>query len=536
MINLREKPYYLDDAAIDWVEKTIDEMTLEEKIGQLFVVMVKGNSMERSEIKAMLERVKPAAMRYPGQPAQNLWEQNAFCQANSKIPLLIASNCEAGGNGGVGGGTLVANGAAIAAIDDETVAYAVGRIGATEAAAIGCNWNFAPVVDLLYNWRNSIVQTRSIATTPERTVDYAKAWNRATREVGLADCVKHFPGDGCDENDQHLCLTVNDKDADEWMATYGKMFKGIIDDGVKTIMAGHIAQPAWQRRLSDHEVADRDILPATLCPELINGLLKTELGFNGLVVTDASHMIGLTADMPRSKAVPQSIAAGCDLFLFMNDVEEDFDYMMEGYKKGIITEERLSDALHRILGLKASIGLHQKQADGTLMSSEEGLSVVGNDAHMAMAKECADRAITLVKDTRGNLPITPKTHPKLQLVFIGGDKTVVAGEVMESSSTACLKNLVDALERKGFEVNVEDGRECSKSMHTSVKKLKEDFDAVLVAVDNVGLCQYNTTRIKWENQAHQPWYNAELPTVYVSFNLPNSLIDLSMSRTYINAY
>ena len=134
------------------------------------------------------------------------------------------------------------------------------------------------------------------------------------------------------------------------------------------------------RMLAGRELDDHEILPATLCPELINGLLKTELGFNGMVVTDASHMIGMFGAMPRSQQLPAAIAAGCDMFLFFNDPDEDFGYMMDGYKNGVITEERMQDALRRILGVKASIGLHKKAAAGTLMPPKENITVVGGAA------------------------------------------------------------------------------------------------------------------------------------------------------------
>ena len=134
-------------------------------------------------------------------------------------------------------------------------------------------------------------------------------------------------------------------------------------------MAGHIALPEYQKALVPG-LEDKDILPATLAPELINGLLKDKLGFNGLVLTDASHMLGMTSAMRREDYVPQAIAAGCDMFLFFNNIEEDFGFMLNGYKNGVITEERLQDALERILGLKAKLGLHKAKEDGTLSLKE----------------------------------------------------------------------------------------------------------------------------------------------------------------------
>lgn len=531
MVNLKAKPYYLSDEDIQWVKDTIAGMSDEEKVGQLFVNMVTDFSPE--SIEHVAKTYHPGALRYHNKSAGELWDMiNAF-QENSRIPLLVASNCEAGGNGGVGGGTGVACGAATAASRDPQVAYMAARVGGTEAMSVGSNWNFAPIVDLLYNWRNTIVQTRSFCADPDRTIAYAKAFMKGTEECGMATTIKHFPGDGTEENDQHLMMGINDLDCDTWMNTFGKVYSEMIDAGVKTIMAGHIAQPAWQRALAGRELDDHEILPATLCPELITGLLKDKLGFNGLVVTDASHMIGMFGAMPRSQQVPQAIAAGCDMYLFFNDIEEDFNYMMAGYKNGVITEERMTDALMRILGVKASIGLHKKQAAGTLMPPREGISVVGCPEHIDIARQCADKFITLVKDTQKMLPLNPDKQKHLRVYFLEGDGLVVAGRLIKDDSGKRAKELIiRKLEERGF--IVEDGDA------TTVKGKMEEFmahtDAVLVFIDQVGFAQYNTMRVKWSMPTQQPWYVSQVPTAFISLYLPNYLIDLTMSRTYVNCY
>lgn len=136
---------------------------------------------------------------------------------------------------------------------------------------------------------------------------------------------------------------------------------------------------------------DKDIMPATLAEELIQDALKTELGFNGLVITDATHMLGMTSAMRREDYVPKSIAAGCDMFLFFNNIEEDFGFMLKGYQNGVITEERLTDALRRILGLKAKLHLPEKQANGTLLRTREDLNVIGCEEHLQWRAEAADK-------------------------------------------------------------------------------------------------------------------------------------------------
>ena len=532
MVNLKEKPYYLNDEQIQWVEDTIASMTVEEKIGQLFVNMVANEEERKPEnIKKVLDTYHPGAIRYHNAPKEELWDMADCLQKTSKVPLLIASNCEAGGNGGMQGGTALANGAAMAAMDSEEMVRKMAEISAREAAAVGCNWNFAPIVDLTYNWRNTIVQLRAFNDEPDDVIRYSKAFFKGMRTQNIATCMKHFPGDGTEENDQHLIMGINEYDCEKWDATFGKVYKALIDDGVMTIMAGHIALPEYSRKLRPG-IKDEDILPATLAPELITDLLKGQLGFNGLVVTDASHMIGMFgATIPRCEQVPRAIAAGCDMYLFFNDREEDFGYMMDGYKNGIITEERLNDALHRILGVKAALNLHTLQKEQRLMQPKENLSVVGCEDHHKAAAEMADRYVTLVKDRLNYLPMTPEKYKKIKLVYIGSEAVVIAGTKFKSNDENIIRDIVSQLEEAGFEVDAE-----TENKKGKMEEFKKKYDCVLLVLNVQGFAQFNTMRVKWDEPTKQPWYMSELPTFVVSLSYTNNLIDVPMARCYINAY
>ena len=532
MVNLKEKPYYLNDEQIQWVEDTIASMSAEEKIGQLFVNMVANEEERKPEnIKKVLDTCHPGAIRYHNAPKEELWDMADCLQKTSKVPLLIASNCEAGGNGGMQGGTALANGAAMAAMDSEEMVRKMAEISAREAAAVGCNWNFAPIVDLTYNWRNTIVQLRAFNDEPDDVIRYSKAFFKGMRTQNIATCMKHFPGDGTEENDQHLIMGINEYDCEKWDATFGKVYKALIDDGAMTIMAGHIALPEYSRKLRPG-IKDEDILPATLAPELITDLLKGQLGFNGLVVTDASHMIGMFgATIPRCEQVPRAIAAGCDMYLFFNDREEDFGYMMDGYKNGIITEERLNDALHRILGVKAALNLHTLQKEQRLMQPKENLSVVGCEDHHKAAAEMADQYVTLVKDRLNYLPMTPEKYKKIKLVYIGSEAVVIAGTKFKSNDENIIRDIVSQLEAAGFEVDAE-----TENKKGKMEEFKKKYDCVLLVLNVQGFAQFNTMRVKWDEPTKQPWYMSELPTFVVSLSYTNNLIDVPMARCYINAY
>ncbi|HAQ3933838.1 TPA: beta-hexosaminidase, partial [Enterococcus faecium] len=373
-VDLRKKPYHLDEDAISWIEETIDAMTLEEKIGQLFVNM--GSSRDKNYLSSMVNQYHIGAVRYNPGTADEVYDQNYILQTESKIPLLIAANTEAGGNGACTDGTEVGVEVKIGATNDAKYAYELGRVSGIEASAIGCNWSFAPIVDINRNWRNPIISSRSFGQSPDKVLELSLAYMKGIQESGILPAAKHFPGDGIDERDQHLSFSINSLSTEEWDNSFGKVYSGLIEAGLPSIMAGHIHMPAYSKHFN-LDLKDEDLLPATLSKELITDLLRGKLGFNGLVVTDASHMLGMTGAMKRSELLPTSIAAGCDLFLFFNDPDEDFNYMMEGYYKGIISEERLRDALRRILGLKAKLGLHKKEKNKILLPKQEAMEKIG---------------------------------------------------------------------------------------------------------------------------------------------------------------
>lgn len=451
-------------------------------------------------------------------------------QSKTKIPLLVAANCDSGGDGAVKGGTYISSGAQSEASRDTWVPYHAGLVSAREETALGVNVNFDPCVDILQNWRNTIVNTRSYGTTAEDVIKYTNAYVEGLKsEREVVCCVKHFPGDGTEERDQHLILGVNELSVEEWENSFGKVYRNHIDNGVEMIMAGHIALPEYQKALRP-ELEDKDILPATLAEELIQDLLKEKLNFNGMVITDASHMLGMSSAMRREDYVPGAIAAGCDMFLFFNNMEEDFNFMMNGYKKGVITEERMKDALRRILGLKAKLHLPEKQENGTLLKSSEELSVIGCKEHLEWQREAAERGITLVKDTQNNLPINPVDHKRVRLYYLDGEK----GGIIANDDSV-LNRYVDELTARGYEVTVNDGNSRIKGR---TLEYREQVDLALVVANVIGYGAQNNYRIQWKTAMSNevPWYVHEAPTVFVSTNFTTHLHDATMVKTFINAY
>jgi beta-N-acetylhexosaminidase len=234
--------------------------------------------------------------------------------------------------------------------------------------------------------------------------------------------------------------------------------------------------------------------------------------------------------MRREDYVPGAIAAGCDMFLFFNDMDEDFGFMLNGYRKGVITEERMNDALRRILGLKAKLNLHQKKQAGTLLREEKDLEIIGCEEHLRMRADAADKGITLVKNTFDQLPIRPETHRRIRLYYLRGE----VGGIMPAG-TSVLDGIVAELESRGFEVTVNDG---SSRVKGSTLQYREDVDAALIFADIVGYGAENNYRIRWKTAMSNecPWYVHEVPTAFVSLNYTTHLHDVTMVKCFINAY
>lgn len=523
-MDLKTKPFCLNDAEIEWVENTLGQMTLEEKIGALFCPI--GYSTDPEYLDMMLG-FHIGGLFFRDGVGEEMRKTFEYAQSHSRIPLLIPSNLEAGGDGAATDGTPYGKQMACAAAGDKKYAYRLGKIACTEAAALGINWAFAPVVDIDRNYHNPITNVRTYGDDPETVYTYAKEYMRAATECNVAVSIKHFPGDGVDERDQHLLTSVNSLSMEEWDKTYGRIYRTLIESGALTVMAGHIAMPAYQEYYNPQ--AKGSIIPASLSRELLNNLLRDKLGFNGLVITDATPMVGFTAAMAREKSVPLAIESGCDMFLFNKDLAEDYQFMMDGYKNGILSEKRLLDANRRILALKAALKLHEKKAAGTLVPSEDSLQVLKSKQHIEWAKELADKSITLVKDTQKILPINANRYPKVLLEIMGNFP----------SNERVLKQVKMELEKKKFQVFVYEKENFEVGVD-NVKTFKEKYDLVIYIGNVENASNQTTNRLNWYTFWGQgnnvPWFANEIPVLFISLANPYHLLDVPMIKTYINCY
>lgn len=553
MVDLKTIPYNLSDDDIAWVEDTIASMTDEEKIGQLFWQLTAGN--DEDYLKELMEKYHLGGCRYNAMPGQKVLEQNRTFQKYAKVPVFIACNPEKGGDGVCRDGTHVGAPIKIGATGKTEYAKAMGKVSGVQIKATGCNMAFAPIMDITYNWACDEILSRAFGNDHELVAQMGKAYMEGLHETeGVFCCAKHFPGNGQDYRDAHISNNVNHFTRDEWMATYGYAYKTLIDAGLDAIMGGHILMPEFMAEI-DPDINADTIMPATLCKEIMTDLLRKDLGFNGMVVTDASHMVGMTNRMKRKDMLPASINAGCDMFLFFNDPDEDFSIMLDAYKSGVISEERMTQALKRILGLKASRGMHKASKEDLCGSDQALEDALNNPEFKAYAPAISKDALTLVKyKDQDVLPLTPEKYKRIMLVNIKGAETPMTKLMALASGggggqKTPVERLCDKLNEKGFEAfiyespldkmmkEMAEGKPVNLNLYFAGKNAISDFTAqqdLVISFFNVqeGRPTFGLSK----GGGEIPWYVHELPVVGISVSSPNMLAEAPMLRTYINAY
>ncbi len=527
-MDLSAKPFYLSDEDIEWVEQTLQSMTAEEKVGQLFCVNYREGTKE--ELDYTYGILKPGACMFRAMPLDKAIRFSEMLRKTAEVPLLIAANLEKGGNGIVTEGTLFASPMEVAATDNVEMASRLAAVCGAEAAAVGANWSFAPIIDIDKNFRNPITNTRTFGSEPDRVKAMGVAYIKELRSRGLAAAIKHFPGDGCDERDQHLVTSINDLSCEEWDATYGDVYRACIEAGAMSCMVGQIMQPAYSKRLNP-ALRDEEILPASLSQELMQGLLRGILGFNGVIVTDATTMAGFMIPMQRRLAVPHCIAAGADMFLFAKNLKEDYGFMLDGVQSGIISPERLNEAVTRILAMKAALRLHRGLPP---LNPDEARRIVGCETHRRWARECADKAITLVKEEPDVLPLSKEKYRRI--LFYPLEASGGAGQYGVKAGVC--DYVRRKLKAEGFNVTVFTPPSGMEGHTPPTADVTDRYDLIVYLANISTKSNQTTVRIEWAQPmgSNCPHYITNVPTVFISVENPYHLLDVPRVRTFINTY
>ncbi|MGB3717861.1 MAG: glycoside hydrolase family 3 N-terminal domain-containing protein [Candidatus Promineifilaceae bacterium] len=420
----------LTDEQQTWVEATIDSMTLEQQVGQLLCPMIP--HFQTDDWLRLLQQIPLGALFIRSMPGVAIREMLTAIQEGSPIPLLVAGDLEHGAIAVADEGTVFPWPMAAAAADDLDLITKMGRATATEARYRGLHWNFGPVVDLNLNFNNPITNIRSMGDDPDRIIRLSVPLIKSLQAGGhLAATAKHFPGDGVDDRDHHIAGSVNSLPMTQWKETYGQVFQAAVDAGVLSIMPGHISLPDYQGYRHNPD----DAPPATLSRDLLIGLLREEMGFDGLIVSDASVMNGLTTRVPAAERAARSIAAGIDMYLFPDPVQ-DFNYLLAGLQNGLLSEERVRDAARRVLELKARLNLHEDPFGPSPSATDK-------ESFRQAAQEMADKSVTILR-TDGRPPLA--LQPGARVL------TVTVGEINQMLGVEDLSVFDDELRDRGFSV------------------------------------------------------------------------------------
>ena len=517
-MNLSAKPFYLSKTDIKWVEKTRDAMTTEDKVRQLFIHISVGDDLNTiAEFSAM----KPGGLhRFMGPELESAWKATRQFIESCNVPPFITGDIEGGGHGSAAM-LQFPNNLGLAAANDPKLSSRLLQAVCTEAKVLGFNWSFTPCVDINFETQSAIVGTRSYGSHPKRIAAQAKTHIAALQKNGIAATAKHWPGEGFDARDQHLVTTVNPLTMKQWHKSFGKLFGGLIEQGVLSVMSAHIALPAYIKGKSGLE----KLRPASINKRLNVNLLRKELGFNGLIVSDATPMGGLVSYSTREQHVPEVIENGCDVFLFSRNPQADLAFMLKGLKEKRLTEKRLDEAVTRILALKATLGLHRMTIDERIAPWEQVSAIVKTAKHIAVATEAAEKSITLVKDVNKLLPISPVKHKRITLIDPGSPN-------MFERPSKPMSIFSDELRERGFEISAFDAARPPSAENTDLLLY------VMATESSLGLSHIH---IDWK-ALHQTfngimarfWH--DVPTMMISFGHPYYLRDAPRIPCLVNAY
>jgi beta-N-acetylhexosaminidase len=485
-------PIHLDREGEKWAEKTLRKLSPEEKVGQLFMVWVRAeflnvNDPEYLRLRdsiakyhlggfAMTVRWDPPFL-YRNQPYEAAELLNRM-QQDSKLPLLIAADFERGVTMRLHGATEFPHAMAFGAAGKLEDAEAFGRITAQEARAIGVHWNFFPDADVNSNPANPIINTRSFGEDPQQVGDLVTAYIRAARANGMLTTVKHFPGHGDTATDSHLGVAQVTGDMARLKSIELPPFRRAIEAGVDSVMVAHVSVPALD---SDPNHV------ATTSPAIVTGLLKNQLGFKGIVVTDALDMAALTRlySAHIGRAAVDAFKAGNDLLLIPADLDASYRAMLEAVRSREIPPAQLDASVLKILKAKASLSLQKTR----LVNLEALSTLVGKPENLAIGRQIADDAITLVRDNGKLLPLKPSGTAAPALPYQRGEEVrdstiaVIFSDDMRTESGRTLEHQIRERVAEAHVIYVDP--RVATVMADDVLKAVDNAQAVIAAVYEV---------------------------------------------------
>lgn len=495
------------------VQKIIDSLTLDEKVGQLLCPDVYASD-DMEKVEEVFKHSHVGSIFLTSMSKEKVQEFKKIAQKYSPLPVMISADVECGPGWVVDGLPTMPYPMAWGATDDEELIYKTGVETGISCRANDISWTFSPVIDINYNPLNPVTNIRAVSDSPDQVIKISSAYIKGMQENNnLIACCKHFPGDGVDDKNQHFVTSVNSFSKEQWDATYGKVFKSMIDLGVQSFMVGHIALPCYDSYEDEH-----GFMPASLSYELKTNLLKKELGFDGVLVSDAMSMLGACTRVKREKLGVEFIKTGGDVVLF--PLPEDFDNIKQAVLSGEISEERFNDALERVIKMKIKAGLFD--GDRTFDNLEE--------IESSMEKHCneiADKSIKVVRNFKNIIPVNKKDV-----------KTALVINVYETLKfgTPPANVMQEELEKRGIKADT-----VTNPDHKDVDEMIKNYDMVIVALYYGGSCPgvYGSCNKMGWDAIMTFWCGFILKAknlVFVSMGDPYKLQEIPFVDTYVNAF
>jgi beta-N-acetylhexosaminidase len=361
-----------------------------------------------ARLRDLVARYKVGGMIVFGGDAYETAHLNNMLQSAAAIPLLIASDLERGTGTQITGSTLFPTIMGIGAADSEELAETMGRITALEGRALGIHVTYAPVVDVNINPDNPIINTRAIGEDPAQVARLAKAFIRGCQANGMIATAKHFPGHGDTDQDSHSLLPTIAASRDRLDKVELFPYRKVIEAGVQAVMVSHLNVPALDPTSG---------LPATVSPAIIGGVLRKELGFKGLIVTDAMEMGGITSMFPDNEASLRAILAGIDMVLLPLEPEKVVPYLIEAARSGKLPITRIDESVRRILEAKARLGLPENK----LVDVDALPAKLGIKPYLKEAQRAFEKATTLVKNEGNVLPLGSGEKRSIAVLALSSD-------------------------------------------------------------------------------------------------------------------
>jgi len=450
-----------------WVEKTLSRMTLDEKIGQMLFPVAHGESTNLAsapfeEIRDNIQKFHVGGYHLEGGDPAVVHLLIRRMQELSPTPLLITADLEGGAGFQFPGASRFPRAMAIAATGNPPYAYQAAQFTAQEARAMGISINFYPVVDVNNNPENPIINIRSFGEDPKIVGEFAAAYVRGTEDARVIATAKHFPGHGDTRVDSHLQMPILNFDAARLNAIELAPFQAAIRAGVDAVMTAHIALPQLEKTPG---------LPASLSRAVTTDLLRSQLGFKGLIFTDALPMHAITENFGAAAAAAMAIQAGADVALEPEDLPGAFSAIKAAVLKGEIPEQQVNDSVRRLLSAKVWVGLDTRR----IPPFNELDTAVGSPAAEQKSQEIIEHALTLIKDDGKALPLKMPENEEALLVNL-----VDAGDE-ENAPIAGLTFRAEFLKRHAKTLYIEATPGTSRDEFELIRKLSNSYRTVVVS-------------------------------------------------------